>query len=133
MAVLGCEPSETAESGALPHGDPVFAAAERGYLRHRGCWGTLPHLGPGRGPGSHLSGQICWTQGVADAWPRGLWDSCQPACSLPVPLADALPTAPGSCPRSLTPWISGGGEINVPRAAAVSDLHLSLKTWMFMG
>ena len=76
----------------FPTGPPptVFATAERGYLRHRGCWGTPAHLGPGRAPGSHLSGQTCWTQAVSGrrlgTWPAGQLSRC---------LLPARP--PGSC------------------------------------
>ena len=42
--------------------------------------GPLPHLGPGRAPGSHLSGQTCWMQGVSGrrlgTWPAGQLSHC---------------------------------------------------------
>ena len=42
--------------------------------------GPLPHLGSGRAPGSKLSGQTCWTQGVSGrrlgTWPAGQLSHC---------------------------------------------------------
>ena len=99
VAVLGCELSETAESGVLSHRAPrrtVFATAEHVYLRHRGFWGT---------PASPWIWQGTWVQAV---WPDLLdagseWQTpghvaCGTAVTLPAPCPSPWPM---HCPP---PW-----------------------------